>query len=233
MASAEPLLEPSVPAGVGVLAATLSLAKTCVGTGVLALPYGFVQGRLLSFPSLVLLGGWNWVTSLQLLQAHAAAAREGLVGGARGASAYSQLSRVALGLGGQCLADGSLVLLLLGVCVGLQIQAGGLLAYATGQSRQACVAFTALLLLPLVLQRSMHGLAHVSIFGLAVLLFGLVVVAAYGVTTYGVPALSSRRGPRCATSSLRGDSMLWWCLQLLGLDSKGSRANGHRLLRSR
>eukprot|EP00966_Prymnesium_polylepis_P071661 1664355-Prymnesium_polylepis.1 len=58
--SKEPLLDPPPqPQGASVVGAALSLTKTCIGTGVLALPYGFVQGGALAIPALIALGLWN------------------------------------------------------------------------------------------------------------------------------------------------------------------------------
>ena len=60
------------PAGVGLTAATLSLVKTCIGTGVMALPYAFTQAGSFAVPGMLLLGVWNFYTCHQLLRARAA-----------------------------------------------------------------------------------------------------------------------------------------------------------------
>ena len=38
----------------------LSLSKICIGAGVLALPWGLVQGRSMAMPGMVLISVWNW-----------------------------------------------------------------------------------------------------------------------------------------------------------------------------
>lgn len=68
---------------------------------------------------LLLLGLWNWLTSLQLLDARDVVAQE-VRQPMMGAGAYSAVSCAALGRMGQSFTDGIFMLLLLGVCTSQQ-----------------------------------------------------------------------------------------------------------------
>ena len=140
-----------------------------------------VTGGALSLPGLVLLGIWNWLTCLQLLEARAAVP----VAMATGASSYSAVANAALGQVGVLLLEANLLLTLLGVCTAMQVQAAELLAACTPFSYGAAVLASACLLVSLVLQRTLRGIALISAAGLAVLILGLLAVAAYGIAVYG------------------------------------------------
>ena len=184
-ASGDPLL-PAPPeraqaaSGSGMWDAVLSLTKTCVGTGVLALPWGFERGGALAVPGIVALGVWNWYTAWQLLSAREATPKEGLIG-AR--SAYSAIVHASLGRGCVLLLEGSLCTVLIGVCASLQINATELLAHASGWGYQPCLLATAVFLVPFARLRSLRRLAFVSATGLGMLAAGLVAVAAYGLAS--------------------------------------------------
>ena len=79
----------------------------------------------------------------------------------------------------------NLLLTLLGVCTAMQVQAAELLAACTPFSYGAAVLASACLLVSLVLQRTLRGIALISAAGLAVLILGLLAVAAYGIAVYG------------------------------------------------
>jgi amino acid permease len=189
-AAAEPLLpthRTSAAAGAGVVEATLTLVKTCVGTGVLALPYAMTSGGALALPLLLVLGIWNWTTCLLLLEARAAVPRNV---GDTGGSSYSAVALAALGTPGVVVLEANLILTLVGVCTAMQVQASELLVACTSVPYALCVVASAVVLVPLVLQRTLRGIAWVSAAGLAVLIGGLLAVAAYGLSTYGADALS-------------------------------------------
>ena len=119
-------------------ASAITLAKICVGCGVMALPWGFMRGGVLSAPGsalpclrilcvrilaprtterlshqrtnaragMVLIGVWNWYTSLQLVQCKRALASDpSMLGVAdpqgRPRSAYSALAFAVLGHAGR------------------------------------------------------------------------------------------------------------------------------------
>ena len=118
-------------------ASAITLAKICVGCGVMALPWGFMRGGVLSAPGsalpclrilcvrilaprtterlshqrtnaragMVLIGAWNWYTSLQLVQCKRALASGPSMLGVgdpqgRPRSAYSALAFAVLGRAG-------------------------------------------------------------------------------------------------------------------------------------
>ncbi len=174
--------------GAGVLSAVVSLTKTCIGTGVVALPYAVLQGGLLSLPGLVLLGAWNWRCSQLLLRARAAlASSPALTGPPPALSTLSELCFSAFGPRGASVFDGALGALLLGVCASYTIQASQLLSAVAGQPYPLCVAGCTVVLVPLVLQRTLARLSLVSAAGLAVLTGGLLTVGRYGWARYGPP----------------------------------------------
>ena len=119
-------------------ASAITLAKICVGCGVMALPWGFIRGGVLSAPGsalpclrilcvhilaprtterlshqrtnaragMVLIGVWNWYTSLQLVRCKRALANDpSMLGVAepqgRQRSAYSALAFAVLGHAGR------------------------------------------------------------------------------------------------------------------------------------
>jgi amino acid permease len=186
-ANEEPLLAKA--AGVTVSEATISLAKTCIGTGVMALPYAFQMGGVCSIPSLLLLGLWNWATSHRLLLARAAVTPD--VGESPARTAYSKVMAAAMGgrIGSKLL-EGSLSILLIGVCSSMQVQASQLISACLGIDYWAAVIGTMVILVPLVMMRTIKILASVAGAGLGVLGVGLAAVGAYGVSVVGVPPLS-------------------------------------------
>ena len=179
-------------AGVSVAEATLTIAKTCIGGGILALPYAHLQGGVLAVPSMCLLGLWNWITSQQLLEAYEAlptsetrAARTG----------YSAVAHAALGDSGVLLLDVSVCLLLTGVCASMQVSAAHLveeivprMALPFGDSYSVLVLLSGGCLVPLALLRDLSRLAVVAGVGLSVITFGLLVVATSGVARFGMPS---------------------------------------------
>lgn len=158
----------------------LSLVKGCIGAGVMALPWATIQGGAASAPALILLGAWNGYTGWLLLDCDAP-------------GSYSDLVRLALGRGGVVLLEGSLLVVLFGVCVSFQVQAATLLSSLPSLGRLASHDVYALItgaaLLPLVLQRSFSGIAAISIAALAVLCLGLTAVGLWGLWAEGAPTL--------------------------------------------
>lgn len=136
----------SRPAGVSVAEATVAIVKTCIGGGVLALPYAHLQGGVLAVPAMCLFGLWNWITSKQLLLAYEALSdsetRGTLTGWVGGRASpcpcgyrrptlaahgrYSAVAYAALGHGGVLLFDTLICMLLTGVCASIQVQAAHL-----------------------------------------------------------------------------------------------------------
>jgi len=168
----------------GFYGAALSLVKVSVGAGTMALPWATVQGGALAAPALVALALWNAYTAWQLLECAPS-------------GSFSDLARRTLGTLGVALLEGALLVVLLGVCVSFQLQAAMLIASITPIPHALCAIISGLLLWPLLLQRSFHGIAILSAIALLVLFLGLVAVAFYGVSDYGMPALPStlRRMP--------------------------------------
>ena len=170
------------PAGVGLTAATLSLVKTCIGTGVMALPYAFTQAGSFAVPGMLLLGVWNFYTCHQLLRARAALPAK--VQSAR--SAYSAVVEAALGNVGVLILEGSLCVSLVLVCASLQVQTAQLVAAPSGFEYTTCVLGAGIALVPLVLVRSLACVAFVAVSGLVALGVGLLAVAAHGLARYSL-----------------------------------------------
>ena len=145
---------------------------------------------------MVLIGVWNWYTSLQLVHCKRALANDPSMwdlGDPQGVprSAYSALAFAVLGRPGLWLLEGSVLFVLLGVCASMQIQfAQFAAAVCPNLGYSACLLVSACLLLPLVLQRTLVGLSRVSALGLAVLVLGLCVVAVHGWLHYGGEPIS-------------------------------------------
>lgn len=182
-----PLLEPTHRKGASVWAATVSLVKTCVGTGVLALPYAFSHGGALSVPGMLALGLWNWWTSMQLLLVREALSSQACLD-VNERSAYSAIVCSAFGRRGMHLLDSCMGVMLLGVCCALQIQAVELMYTVSGLPWYACSLVSSCLLAPLVAQRSLARLSLVSVAGLTVLAIGLMAVLCHGWLKYGWPS---------------------------------------------
>jgi amino acid permease len=179
-------------AGVSVAEATLTIAKTCIGGGILALPYAHLQGGVLAVPSMCLLGLWNWITSQQLLEAYEALPTSEARASRTG---YSAVAHAALGASGVLLLDVSVCLLLTGVCASMQVSAAHLveeivprMALPFGDSYSVLVLLSGGCLVPLALLRDLSRLAVVAGVGLSVITFGLLVVAASGVARFGMPS---------------------------------------------
>lgn len=179
-------------AGVSVAEATLTIAKTCIGGGILALPYAHLQGGVLAVPSMCLLGLWNWITSQQLLEAYEALPTSETRASRTG---YSAVAHAALGDSGVLLLDVSVCLLLTGVCASMQVSAAHLMeeivprmALPFGDSYSVLVLLSGGCLVPLALLRDLSRLAVVAGVGLSVITFGLLVVATSGVARFGMPS---------------------------------------------
>ena len=197
---ADALLPATAPrAGSGTVGATINLIKTCIGTGMLALPYAFVQGGFWSSPALLAIGLWNWWNARQLVQV-----QDRLFGVHIGpqVSAFSAIAHAALGKYGTVTLDGTLIVILLGVCSSLQIQAAQLASAVCAWPYVHCVVVSAAALVPLVLLRSLDRLAVISAVGLAVLFIAMVAVGAFGMERYGWP--TSLPEPLLATPSAAG-----------------------------
>ena len=161
--------------------------KTCVGTGVLALPYAFSQGGALACLGMLTLGLWNWWTSMQLLLVREALSSQGHLDVTE-RSAYSAIVYSAFGSRGMHLLDFCLGVMLLGVCCALQIQAVELIHALSSLPWYACSLLAGCLLAPLVAQRTLARLSLVSLAGLAVLAMGLMAVLYHGWYQYGWPS---------------------------------------------
>lgn len=167
----------------------MAIAKTCIGGGVLALPYAHLQGGVLAVPAMCLLGLWNWITCKQLLEAYEALSSsetQTLMG-------YSAVVHAALGHGGVLLFDLMICTLLTGVCASIQVQAAHLVEpyveLPVGDVYSMLVLLSGACLVPLALMRDLSRLAIVSGVALIVLAVGLLAVAQSGVARFGVPPL--------------------------------------------
>ena len=172
-----------------VTAATLTLAKTSIGIGVMALPYAHLQGGILAVPGMFLFALWNWVTSWQLLGAYEVlteAEKHSRTG-------YSAVAHAALGSGGVLLYDTLICMLLTGVCSSIQVQAVHLMdAYVDlplddGANYAMMVLLSSVCLMPLALLRDLSRLAGVAVVALSVLAAGLLAVAGSGISRFGLP----------------------------------------------
>ena len=175
----------------------LSLSKICIGSGVLALPWGLLQGGMVALPGILFIAFWNWYTSWQLLackralllrEAPAPALTFADVPSKEKRSSYSSIVRAVLGRKGMLAFEGSLIAVLFGVCCSLQIQSANLLTSVVPYlSYVNCVLGAAVPLAPLVLQRSLRNISWISAMALLVLLVGLCTVAATGIAMNGLP----------------------------------------------
>ena len=197
----EPLLEQQRDQeGTSYAETVLSLSKICIGSGVLALPWGIVQGRSIALPGMVLIAVWNWYTSWQLLRCQRVMRRrkesledslsfsDSPARAPKQRSSYSAIVHAVLGRAGMLLFEGSLTAVLFGVCCSLQIQSANLVVSVFPFVPYVYfILGSAVPLVPLVLQRSLRGISWISAVALVVLLIGLSAVAFVGVVSHGVP----------------------------------------------
>ena len=115
----------------------------------MARPRGVLQGDRFRLPASPRLVAWNWYTSFQ--------PRGGPRGGRPAAAAAQRvlaLAHAGLGKAGVYVLEGSLLLVLIGVCASMQIQSAQLLAAVAPASYTVLVLGGALVVAPLALQRS-------------------------------------------------------------------------------
>ncbi|MEM1008215.1 MAG: hypothetical protein AAGJ35_04360 [Myxococcota bacterium] len=170
----------------------LNLIKTCMGTGVLTLPFAAQQGGVL-LHTLGILGiaGWNLVSVQRLCHCWEYLCVEDGSTRSSCSSMLGLVARKAMGKAGVWLVDTSMFLLLMGIIIAYQDAVFGFWQatdYSTG-SDWGDALVTLLVLVPLSTVPHMGHLAKASAIGLTVLLLTLIVIAFYGDYTMATTSI--------------------------------------------
>jgi len=187
--------------GATYVGAAINLAKLCIGTGILALPFATLKGGLLMTPvGIFFIAGWNWLGCRQMIECKYASmhktAPEGL------SSTFSRIAFCAGGWPSVYLTDASIIITLLGVCVAYQITFGRLLegffeAHSMEWVTASELSFVTLVMLavPVLMMTDVSSLTQFSVAGLVMLLVGVAAIILFGIGDYGAAALSPSTHP--------------------------------------
>lgn len=197
---ADPSLDHRI--GSSTLGASLNLAKLCIGSGILALPFATAKGGLLVSPLIMAtIAVWNgWACSLMMECKNAVVDRSLSL---PTASTYSRIALAGLGKVGMAVTDVSVVLTLLGVCVAYQITFASLVHDLLGPipalSLPSLALASGLLAFPLSCAGDVGALSWLSLAGLLCLCVGVMAILSSGLQAFGWetwqhPLLSSVTG---------------------------------------
>ena len=182
--------------GASYLSAVVNLAKLCIGTGILALPFATLKGGLLFAPlGIGIIAFWNWISCRSMISAKYASLHKPSPDGL--SSTFSRIAYCSGGWAAVYLTDASIIITLLGVCITYQITFSKLMEdFLQSQgvnnvSSSHMSLFTMLILAPpVVLTTDVSRLTHFSVAGLFMLLVGVAAIVLFGVSFYGNEVLS-------------------------------------------
>jgi proton-coupled amino acid transporter len=173
------------------MAAAINLAKLCIGTGILALPYATLKGGLLFAPiGIAFIALWNWIGCRQMIECKYASAFKAAPDGL--SSTYSRIAYCAGGWTAVYITDTSIIITLLGVCVTYQITFGRLLEdffvshnILSVSAAKLSLATPIMLAVPVLLTTDVSSLTHLSVAGIVCLLLGVAAIVYFGIWDYG------------------------------------------------
>lgn len=182
--------------GSSYISASVNLAKLCIGTGILALPFATVKGGIIASPlGIALIALWNGVSCNQMIECKNACefkhAPDML------SSTYSRIAYCSGGWSAVYLTDFSIIVTLLGVCVTYQITFGKLMedffescGYTTiSNSELSLVAFL-ILAVPVLITDDVSHLTKYSVVGMIMLLVGVSAIIIFGIINFGNDVLT-------------------------------------------
>ena len=179
-------------AGSTFTSSVINMCKICVGTGILALPYSFACGGLLTAPIfLALIAGWNSFAVDRLLECEvllpAVPMSPGCSQGGEQCCSLGDVAKGAFGRSGRYMVDATIATLLVGVCISYQVAASSFmlsdpaLSFGSSSSNSASL-FPILLLLSLF--SKIASLSKFSFLGLIAIAFSFIVIIYHGLNEF-------------------------------------------------
>lgn len=162
--------------------------QTCIGTGILAIPYATHRGGMVVGPAIcALIAVWNSVACAMMIECKNYVQHIDIPSHLCISSTYSRMAYAGLGRLGVVITDTSVVVTLLGVCVAYQITFSSLLSsvQAVDFSGQMLTLISGVFVLPLCLSSSFSSLAALSLLGLVCLCVGSIAIIYFGFCSYG------------------------------------------------
>jgi amino acid permease len=191
-------------AGSSFSSSVVNLIKICIGTGILALPYSFACGGLLTAPLfLALVARWNAFSVDRLLSCERLVppplpASPGCSQGGKPCCSLGDVARGAFGRGGRYLVDCTIATLLVGVCISYQVAASSFMLSDPLLSFGSSASNSGLLFVPLLslcLFSNIASLSKFSFLGLLSIAFSFVVITIHGVSENGFRGFSEPTVP--------------------------------------
>ncbi len=178
------------------IAAGINLAKLCIGTGILALPYATLHGGLIFSPiGIALIALWNGIACIMLMRCKRAFKYNEIAQKSTQhlSSPYSRIAYAATGSIGVYTIDFSIIITLLGVCVTYQIAFASLVSDIPGNilSIKLLTIISGLCVYPVSCAKNVGILAQYSLFGLVFLLIGVTAIFGFGIYSFGIDGSKS------------------------------------------
>ena len=169
-----------------VFEASVSLAKVCVGSGILALPIAVERGGLIFSPiCLCGIAYWNALAVDMMLDCKQVCVKRSSPPGVN--STYSRVAYGAYGWLGVNIADSCLIVTLLGVCVTYLITAAAMAQDVLGfeeEQRSIITWVIGVMLYPLCCAEDIQKLSGVNLVALFAILFGVLSLFWVGMSAY-------------------------------------------------
>lgn len=166
--------------------AAINLAKLCIGTGVLALPYATSRGGLLFGPLVIaLVAAWNGIACRLMIECKNYC-KDMTVPRTIG-STYGRIAYIATGDWGVRITDISIIITLLGVCIAYQITFASLIYDIPGNifTKTTLTIISGIIVLPFSIAKDPGYLSFFSLFGLICLMIGVFSILFFGLWSYG------------------------------------------------
>lgn len=170
--------------------AAFTLARLCLGPGLLVLPYATLKGGLIFAPiGIILVALWNGFSCLIMIQCRHASEKIDIKIPTNISSTFSRVAYIGLGHIGTFLADFSLIVTLLGVCCSYQINFGTLIINLFGLNRHfsldSMIIASSVFVSPFIFIDDLSILSSMSSIGLFCVILSAVAVLIYGYFLYG------------------------------------------------
>jgi proton-coupled amino acid transporter len=184
--------------GASLQGAATNLAKLCIGSGILALPFAVTKGGLLFSPlCIAVIAVWNGMSCRYMIECKYASEHKSFPDNL--SSTYSRIAYCSAGWTGVYITDASIIITLLGVCVTYQITCTKLLedffesmggGFALVRNTELALFTLVVLALPVLLIDDVAVLAPYSVAGLVMLLGGVAAIVLYGLVLFGPETLA-------------------------------------------